>query len=392
MRIAIDARFYGPFGKGLGRYTEKLIKYLEKIDQKNDYTILLRKENWGHYQVSNKNFKKELADFKWYTLNEQRGMPKLLKKGNFDLVHFPHFNVPLLYKGNFIVTVHDLILLDFPTKRATTLGPIKYALKNMAYKKVISSAVRKAKKVITVSEYTKKRLIEHFNLPDDKIVVTYEACEKNVDNNLVSKNFLKEHKIVKPYLLYVGNAYPHKNLERLLMVFKNLRESRIMNQESGFKSRMMNSKTEKKFDYQLVLVGKKDYFYQGLQCLARELGLLDSGEVVFYGFAKDEELAGLYQNASLYVFPSFIEGFGLPPLEAMSYGLPVVTSKTSCLPEILGNAAKYFDPKKDEDIADVILKVLYDNILKEKMKILGLEQVKKYSWERCAQETLKTYE
>lgn len=373
MKIAIDARFYGPFGKGLGRYTEKLIKYLEKVDQKNDYTIFLRKENFDHYIVENNNFKKELADFKWYTLNEQINMPKVLKKGNFDLIHFPHFNVPLLYNGNFVVTVHDLILLDFPTKRATTLGPIKYALKNIGYKKVISSAVRKAKKVITVSEYTKKRLIEHFDLDDDKIAVTYESCDKILPSEESENNdFLKLHNIQKPYLLYVGNAYPHKNLERLLKVFKNLRKN--------------------SFNYQLVLVGKKDYFYQRLQDLARDLGLLDSGEVVFFGFAKDSELASLYQNASLYVFPSFIEGFGLPPLEAMSYGLPVVASKTSCLPEILGEAAKYFDPKNDDDIANVILKVLNDNVLKEEMKKLGLEQVKKYSWERCAKETLSVYE
>lgn len=386
MKIAIDARFYGPFGKGLGRYTEKLIKHLEKIDQENDYTVFLRQENWDHYLPLNKNFKKELADYRWYTLSEQRNMPKILKKGNFDLVHFPHFNVPLLYNGNFIVTVHDLILLDFPTKRATTLGPMKYALKNMAYKKVISSAVKKAKKVITVSEYTKKRLIEHFNLPEDKIIVTYEACEKvnALDNNL-DRNFLNEHGIKKPFLLYVGNAYPHKNLERLLTVFKMLRNSEI--------KKFGNYEVKKSaFNYQLVLVGKKDYFYQRLQGLARELGLLDSGEVVFFGFAKDDELAGLYQNASLYVFPSFIEGFGLPPLEAMSYGLPVVTSKTSCLPEILGEAAKYFDPKNDEDIANVILKVLNDDILKDEMKRLGLEQVKKYSWEKCARETLKIYD
>ncbi|MFA6296658.1 MAG: glycosyltransferase family 1 protein [Patescibacteria group bacterium] len=373
MRIAIDARFFGPFGKGLGRYTEKLIKYLEKVDQKNDYTIFLRKENFDYYIVENKNFKKELADFKWYTLNEQRNMPKVLKKGNFDLVHFPHFNVPLFYKGDFVVTIHDLILLDFPTKRTTTLGPIKYALKNMAYKKVISSAVKKAKKVITVSEYTKKRLIEHFDLDDDKIVVTYEACEKiHPEKEVINKDFLRMHKIEKNYLLYVGNAYPHKNLERLLKVFKNLRKDN--------------------FDYQLVLVGKNDYFYQRLQDLAKELGLLDSNQVVFYGFAKDSDLATLYQNASLYVFPSFIEGFGLPPLEAMSYGLPVVTSKTSCLPEILGDAAQYFDPKIEKDIADVILNVINDNILKEEMKSKGLEQVKKYSWERCAKETLDVYE
>lgn len=387
MRIGIDARFYGPTGKGLGRYTEKLIKYLEKIDHNNEYVIFLRKENWKSFQSGNDCFEKVLADFQWYTLSEQVNMPKVLARYNLDLVHFPHFNVPLFYSGDFVVTIHDLILLDFPTKRATTLGSIKYAVKNLAYKRVIRSAVKRAKKVIAVSEYTKKRLIERFGLDENKIVVTYEACDKveSGESGVTDRDVLKIHRINKPYLLYVGNAYPHKNLERLLRVFKLLRKSGIQNLES----RIPNSNI---FDYQMVFVGKKDYFYQRLKILARDLGLLDSRDVVFYGYASEKELADLYRNASLYVFPSFIEGFGLPPLEAMSYGLPVAASKTSCLPEVLGDAACYFDPKDEKDIGSIIVKVLDNAVLREEMIGRGLEQVRKYSWERCARETLGVYE
>ena len=214
MRIGIDARFYGPTGKGLGRYTEKLIKYLEKLDHGNDYVIFLRKENWKKSHPGNPRFEKVLADYRWYTLSEQKNMPRILNKYSLDLVHFPHFNVPLFYRGDFVVTIHDLILLDFPTKRATTLGSVKYAIKNLAYKKVIKSAVKRAKKVITVSEYTKKRLVERFNLDEDKIIVTYEACDKveSSESGMMDRDVLKIHRINKPYLLYVGNAYPHKNL------------------------------------------------------------------------------------------------------------------------------------------------------------------------------------
>ena len=156
--------------------------------------------------------------------------------------------------------------------------------------------------------------------------------------------------------------------------------------------KVFKSLREKGLDYQLVLVGKKDYFYQRLQNLARDLGVFGSRDVVFYGYATEKELADLYRNASLYIFPSFIEGFGLPPLEAMSYGLPVVASKASCLPEILGKAAEYFNPSNEKDMGSKILKVLDNAILQEKMIGRGLEQVRKYSWERCARETLDVYE
>lgn len=374
MRIGIDARFFGPQGKGLGRYTEKVIKNLEKIDSENHYYIFMRKEVWPEYTPENSNFKKVLADLRWYGLAEQVFLPRIIYKQKLDLMHFPHFNVPFMFRGNFIVTIHDLILLKFPTKRATTLDPILYAIKYWGYKKTILYAVKKAKKIITVSNYTKSEISDYFKIDPEKIKVIYEAADSVEWGQLTlpSDTFLKEHEIIKPYLLYVGNAYPHKNLERLLKVFKKLKEGN--------------------FQYQLVLVGKEDYFYKRLAKDAKRLNLLKNNEVVFFGFATQKELAALYRQACLYVFPSYVEGFGLPPLEAASYGIPVVAAKSSSLPEILGEAALYFDPRNEKEMADVILRALTCGNNRQKLTQKGFAKVKEFSWLRCAKETRRVYE
>jgi len=180
MLIGIDARFYGSIGKGLGRYTQKLVEYLEKVDEKNQYIVFLRKENFEEYQPKNKNFRKELADYRWYSFAEQIFFPFKLRKYKFDLVHFPHFNVPLLYRKKFVLTIHDLILIHFPTVRATTLSPIFYWMKFFAYKCVIKSAIKRSQKIFAVSKFTKKDILETYKkIPEEKICVTYEACEKN---------------------------------------------------------------------------------------------------------------------------------------------------------------------------------------------------------------------
>jgi glycosyltransferase involved in cell wall biosynthesis len=249
MRIGIDARFYGAIGKGLGRYTQKLIENLERIDGSNQYFIFLRKENFNDYVPRNKNFHKILADYRWYTFSEQLKMPRLLNKYELDLVHFPHFNVPLFYRRPFVITIHDLILLHFPTIRATTLQPAYYWMKYSAYKIVIRSAVKRARKVIAVSNFTKKDILKHYQVPEDKIIVTYEACDLAEIRGIGDDNILRKYGIIKPYVLYVGNAYPHKNLEALVLAFRNFGESG---------------------QYQLVLVGKEDYFYQRLKNFTKD--------------------------------------------------------------------------------------------------------------------------
>jgi glycosyltransferase involved in cell wall biosynthesis len=370
MRIGIDARFYGSLGKGLGRYTQKLIEYLEKIDNKNQYFIFMRKDNWEEYQPKRNNFTKIMTDIPWYSLREQIFFPKILNGHKLDLVHFPHFNVPYLYKGKFVVTIHDLILFRFPTKKATTLSPFLYFFKRLGYRAVINRAVGKAKAIIAVSNYTKKDILENFKIDPQKIFVTHEAADKkNHLPDMTHDEILKRYAIIKPYILYVGNAYPHKNLERLVTAFQEA--------------------VKKHPGLHLVMVGKDDYFYQRLGKIVKNNNI---SNIIFTGEVEDKHLGLIYRESKLYVFPSLYEGFGLPPLEAMHMDIPVICSNSSCLPEILGNAAYYFDPRGTSEISDSIDKVITDTHLRQKLIENGQQQVRKYSWIDLAKKTLDIYQ
>ncbi|MDO8529282.1 MAG: glycosyltransferase family 1 protein [bacterium] len=368
MRIGIDARFFGPIGKGLGRYTQKLIENLETVDNINQYFIFLKKENFDAYQPRNKNFTKVLADYHWYTFSEQIKMPVLLNKYKLDLVHFPHFNIPLFYRKKFIITVHDLILLHFPTRyKCSTLNLFSYWLKFIAYKIVIRRGIFKSSKIITVSNFTKKDILENYQVSPEKIVVTYEASDEEKENNYKLEEVLKKYSIFKPYILYVGNAYPHKNLERLILAFKKLKVNNNL---------------------KLVLVGKEDYFYQRLKNFVKKDKIKN---IIFTDFVPDEELDVIYREALFFIFPSLYEGFGLPPLEAMQRGIPVVSSDHLCMKEILGESAYYFNARKKENIAKAIQEVSENQNLREDLIKKGLEQTKKYSFQKMAKETLKIY-
>ncbi|HEX8974509.1 MAG TPA: glycosyltransferase family 1 protein [Patescibacteria group bacterium] len=368
-RIGIDARFFGSLGKGLGRYTQKLIENLERIDRENQYVVFLRKDNFDEYVPKNPNFHKVLADYRWYTFSEQLFFPRLLKKHDLDLVHFPHFNVPLLYRRKIVVTIHDLILLHFPTLRSTTLSPIWYWIKYLAYKWVIGSAVSRARHILTVSEFTKKDILEHYSKAKNKISVTYEACENGQEKERKNDSqIIRKYGIMKPYLLYVGNAYPHKNLERLIDAFGQLLQGNP--------------------ELMLVLVGKEDYFYGRLKAYARAKGI---ASVIFAGFVPDDELGQFYADAQAYVFPSLYEGFGLPPLEAMKELVPVICSNHECMQEILGDAAYFVDAHSQNELANGLDEVLANEKLRQALVEKGKKQIKKYSWEKMAQDTLAAY-
>jgi len=370
MKIGIDARFFGSLGKGLGRYTQKLIENLEQIDRENDYFIFLRRDNFDEYVPKNPKFKKVLADYRWYTFLEQIGFPRLLDKHDLDIVHFPHFNVPFFYRRKFLVTVHDLILIHFPTMKNTTLNPLFYWLKFLAYKVVIRSAIARSESIITVSNFTKNDILKNYpSIPETKISVTYEAAKndhaKDVKNDA---DILKNRGIMKPYIMYVGNAYPHKNLERLIESF-------------------LLAKKEIK-DLELVLVGKEDYFYSRLKSSIDDPAR--SG-IKFAGFVPDDELDQIFRSARSFVFPSLYEGFGLPPLEAMARGVPVISSDHPCMKEILGESAYFFDGNDADEMAEAIEKISTDDKMRSDLISKGFEQVKKYDWMRMAKDTLEIY-
>jgi glycosyltransferase involved in cell wall biosynthesis len=366
MRIGIDARFYGRIGKGLGRYVSELIAHLERLDRTNEYVVFLRRENWDDYVPSAPNFRKVLADVPWYGIREQVVLPWLLLRERIDLAHFPHFNVPILCPTRFVMTVHDLILLRFPTARATTLGPLLFKTKFLLYRLVIGIALRRARTVFAVSEHTKDALLAEYPfLRARPPVVTYPAC----GTPFRGARSAAAPAVPTPYALYVGNAYPHKNLDRLVDAFAEFRKHRP--------------------DYRLAIVGGGDHFHRRLETDARATGR-DHG-VHFLGTVTDGELAALYDHAAFYVFPSLYEGFGLPPLEAMCRGVPVASSDATCLPEILGDAVRYFDAASVPAIADAMLALASDDALREELRRRGTDRAKRFDWNETARITLSHY-
>lgn len=382
MRIGIDARFYGSLGKGLGRYTEKLIEHLERIDTENEYVVFLRQENFAEYVPKSPRFRKMVAQYAWYGLAEQTLFVRLLYRFSFDLVHFPHFNVPLLYRRPFVVTIHDLILVHYPTLRNTTRLAFLYGLKFLVYRFVIASAIARARRIITVSRFTEADIIAKYPRARGKVHVTYEAADDfcqiaspEAKTTLFRRLGLMDETqqrdggesgrdILRPYFLYVGNAYPHKNLPVLFGVAKEFPEARV------------------------VLVGKEDYFYTRLKEQARDQAVPN---IIFTGFLDDTELSLLYRFARAYIFPSLYEGFGLPPLEAMARGTPVVSSDRGSLPEILGEAALYFDPSDEAALLTLLHRLEGDETLRDTMRARGYARGARFSFEDMARQTHALY-
>lgn len=370
MRIGIDARFFGPREKGLGIYVQKLVENLEKIsdEKEHQFFIFLKKERFNEFNPQKKNFHKVEANFSWYSWEEQIFYPFFLNKYNLDLMHFTHFNVPLLYWRKNIITIHDLILFHYPTFRNTTLSKFYYLIKLLAYKIVINFTTWKAEKIIAISNFTKKDLIQSLKIPEKKIEVVYQGCNLVFKKNKKkTDDIFKKYGIMKPYLLYVGNAYPHKNLERLIEVFRDFR---------------------KKYPgINLVLTGGKDYFYQ---CLEKEINSRKDKGVIFSGFVEEEDLRSVYEQAELVVFPSLYEGFGFPPLEALINGKPVACSNRTSMVEILREKVEYFDPENSESMLKCLEKV-YKN--RKKGVEVDLKKIKeKFNWLKTAKKTLKIYD
>ena len=366
MKIGIDARFIGPKGTGIGTYTQNLIANLQKIDTKNQYLIFLKKENWQNVKISSKNFDKILADVSWYSLEEQLKMGSIFKSSNLDLVHVPHFNVPIFYSGKFIVTIHDLIHHHFPQTVSTTKNPVIFKLKRLGYHLIFKNALTRSKKIIVPSNFVKEDLIANCKVNPSKIALIYEAAEEGYLQKTHHSQLITHHN-----LIYVGNAYPHKNLEKLLYAFKIL----------NTKYKILNTK--------LILVSPRDVFAQRLVTEIKKRNLQDKVELL--GWQNSAALVKLFAKSTAYVSPSLSEGFGIPALNAMASNLPLICSSIPTYREIYGEAAIYFDPNNPSDIAQKIKKVLEDSKTRSDLVKKGSVQVKKYSWLKMAKQTLEIY-
>ncbi len=358
--IVFDGRMIG--WTGIGRYSLKLLEQLEKLDKTNSYTVLVQKKDWEKFKPKAKNFKKAEVNIEPYGAANQTKLTSIIQELKPGLVHFPHFTVPLNYADPYVVTIHDLTLLDFNTARGGFADRFAYSAKQVVMKQVVKHAVAEAEQVICDTEFTAIDLAHRFHIDPSKITVTYLAADK-----LANKP--GKIKVEKPFLLYVGNFYPNKNLSPLIEALPKILQTQS--------------------DLKLVIVGPQDSFRDKLKEQVEKLNL--DKKVIFSGRVSDAELAGLYKEAALFVFPSLAEGFGLPPLEAMSYGTPVIASNASCLPEILGEAAIYFDPMDVDNIAEEIDALLNTPEELAQLRKAGPKQAAKYSWAKMAKTTLEIY-
>lgn len=384
MRIGIDCRLWNE--TGVGRYIRNLVGQLAHIDSKNEYVLFILSKDSDEIlkQVQNDNFRLVKADIRWHSIDEQLRFTSIINKEKLDLVHFPYFSVPLFYNKPFVITIHDLILHNFPTGKASTLPLPLYQLKLAAYKFILSQAAKRAKKIITVSHATEDEIVKKLGVSKEKIVVTYEGIDAGLYSSSGAKRNREEKKFStrrvpygnpsssnnNPYFLYVGNSYPHKNLERLVEAFVQIRET---NKEVS-----------------LIFVGKEDYFYKRLKQKVAAIGLSES--ILFYEKITDEELSELYRHAIALVAPSLMEGFSLPPLEALANDCLVVASDIPAHKEICKDVPLYFNPNSKESLV-MALQAALSLSQKEsaQRKKDGKVLTHTYSWEKMAKETLRVY-
>jgi glycosyltransferase involved in cell wall biosynthesis len=358
-KIVIDAR---ELRTSTGRYVERLLYYLQEVDTDlgHRYYVLLNPKDVDGWEPKSKRFEKVPCANKEFTFSEQLGLAWKLYRMKPDLVHFTMIQQPVLYFGKVVTTAHDITnaRFDNPSKNKYI-----YAVKQWVYKRVIKIVAHKSRVMITPSEFVKDDVAKFSGTNSRKYVVTYEAGDQ-VDAPAEEYPELKD----KRFIMYVGRPTPHKNLSRLIDAFAQLQA--------------------KHPDLYLVLAGKKDANYKRHEKEVRQKGV---EQVIFTDFISDGQLRWLYEHCQAYVFPSLSEGFGLPGLEAMAQGAPVVSSNATCLPEVYDEAAHYFDPEDIDAMAKAINDVLTKPELRKNLIAKGKKQVAKYSWQRMAEQTFEVY-
>ena len=383
MRVVIDARLYGLKHAGIGRYVANLVREIKnlKFKIKNlEMILLVRPENLKAMEDKiGDAFEIVPCDVPHYSFKEQLVLPYQLFRLKPDLVHFPHFNVPLFWWGKQVITIHDLIKHYSRGPKTTTRAPLFYWFKYLNYRFLVWLAVKRAVRIIVPSRWWKKELVRRYQLPFKKVVVTYEGVElsfkrQGLRNRRIKENLklLKKYNLQKPYLLYVGSLYPHKNVGRLAKAIACLNESNHLNKR-----------------WQLVIVCSRNVFWKRFK---KQIQVIERGRWIrWMGFVPDKDLVVFYQEAEAFVFPSLLEGFGLPGLEALACGCPVLASAIPVFKEIYGPAALYFDPLSVREIVEKIKRVTTKASVRKSLIRRGYQQVKKYSWRKMAQKTLTVY-
>jgi len=347
-KIAIDSRMYN--SAGVGTYLKNLLNQYAKLDHDFGFRLIGNPSELREYSYNN-NFEIIENDAGIYTLREQIKMPASI--GKVNLLHCPHYNIPIQYKGKLVVTIHDVCHLAMPQF-------VRKFHQKVYAKAMLLAATRKADIIITDSEFSKNEIMKYVKVNPNKIRTLYLGVDSDFRVSSEKEN----------YILYVGNVKPHKNLKRALQAYSLL--------------------LKKGFDCDFIIVGKREGFITEDDELNNITANI-SEKVIFTGYVSDGQVKEYFRKAILLIFPSLYEGFGLPPLEAMASGTPVVVSNAASLPEIVGNAGVYVDPYDVESIFEGMCKVLSDIELRKELVQKGLARVKGFSWRKTAEKTLDIY-
>lgn len=366
MRIAIDARKLNDFG--IGTYIRNLIRHLPRIDPAIEYFLLCRPEDEGGISSLSPESRAILVGAPNYSVSEHVSIPAKLRHLGVDLYHTPHYVLPFFTPCPSVVTIHDVIHLLFPQYLPSRMA-VHYA------RFMIRRALEKATVVLTVSASSKRDLLTFFDVNPDKIRVIPNGIPVSITESLAPEQLekIKERFLISGRtVLFVGNIKPHKNLERLIAAFAKVLEQPQYE------------------DLTLIVVGDEISKYPSLRRAVERHQVRRS--VRFFGFVPELTLVALYRLADVFVFPSLYEGFGLPPLEAMANGTPVVTSNISSLPEVVGDAALTVDPYNIDEIAQAIRDVLEDPELRARLVDSGHVRAGHYSWEKSVGQVYQAYQ
>lgn len=367
MRIGIDARGINLYkGTGIGTYTQNLLKCLLQIDKENHYSIFWSGENYNSYKYENTRI--ILSSKKHHKFFEGSYFPISLRDDSIDLYHIPQNGIGMSSEINCkrVCTIHDLIPYIMPE----TVG--KGYLRN--FLRLMPEIIELSDGIFTVSQYSKKDILRFFpQVAPEKIYVVPLAADvifRPIDKNQCRKIVKDELNISRPFLLYIGGFSPRKNLRGLINAFMSAFESL-------------------KEKHQLVIVGAlKD---EGMELLKEVTEKNYQEHIRFIGYQQESMLPILYNAAKAFIYPSLYEGFGLPPLEAMSCGTPVITSSTTSIPEVIAQEGILINPHKEEEIAEAMVRLLNDQDLQQNLSIKGINRSKEFSWLKAAEETLKGY-
>jgi glycosyltransferase involved in cell wall biosynthesis len=365
VRIAIDARKLRDYG--IGTYVRNLLRHLSRIDSTTEYVLLCRKDDCAMARALGENFRAVPEPAGPYSIREQIAVPLDLRREKVDLFHAPHYVLPPLTPCRSVVTIHDCIHLQFPEYLPNKIGH--------AYARgALWVAAHRSARVLTVSEASKRDILRYFHVSDRKVDVIYNAIDERFAQMPAEEDIARvreRYQLNDPFVLYAGNIKPHKNLERLIEAFHMLRRDGLEH-------------------VKLLIIGDEISKYATLRRAVHRFKL--HKHVRFFGFVPDETLAILYRLAAVFVFPSLYEGFGLPPLEAMASGTPVVTSNVSSLPEVVGDAALLIDPYEPASIAHGMRRVLTEPALRDDLRARGLARVRDFSWERSIRRVREIYD